>query len=114
MWQDTVIGMCQLAFVPAMAPTILGPDKPALSTSVGSAVIVTIIATTMATLRLWFATTTAALLVVIWTILALQKLSIDRRAAVATGQGRPPDVQDAAPRGSTTGNRSTPATDQTR
>jgi hypothetical protein len=100
MWQDTVIAICQLAFVPAMAPTIMGPDKPALSTSALNAVIVAIIATTMATLRLWFATTTAAFLVVIWMILALQKLSMDRRSSVGRGRRRSRAAGDAAPHSS--------------
>lgn len=79
MWQDVVLAICQLAFVPAMVPTLLGPDKPALSTSVMNAVIVTTIATTMATLGLWFAVSTAALIALIWAVLAVQKFKLDRQ-----------------------------------
>jgi len=78
MWQDTVIAVCQLAFVPAMIPTLRGKDKPAFSTSVLNAVIVTIIASTLATLHLWWAVSTALLIALIWVILAVQKYRIDR------------------------------------
>lgn len=79
MWQDTVIAICNLAFVPAMLPTILGNDKPALSTSVLNALIVSIIAFSLATLQLWLAFTSATVIAFIWAILAVQKLKLGRR-----------------------------------
>jgi hypothetical protein len=60
-WQDVVIALCQLAFLPSMLPTLLGKNKPAFSTSVMNAIIVAIIAGTMATLHLWFSVTTGGL-----------------------------------------------------
>jgi D-alanyl-lipoteichoic acid acyltransferase DltB (MBOAT superfamily) len=73
MWQDTIIALCQLAFLPSMLPTVFGKDKPAFSTSVMNAVIVAIIATTMATLHLWFSVITSSAIVLVWVILAVQK-----------------------------------------
>jgi hypothetical protein len=79
MWQDTVIAVCQLAFLPAMLPTLLGKDKPALTTSIANAVIVSIITFSLATLQLWFATITGAMIAAIWSILAIQKFAQDKR-----------------------------------
>lgn len=80
MWQDTVIALCQLAFLPAMLPTLRGKDKPALSTSASNAALVSIIAICLASLKLWFACATAAMMAAIWSTLALQKMKIDKLA----------------------------------
>ncbi|MCA9334237.1 hypothetical protein KC963_04265 [Candidatus Saccharibacteria bacterium] len=72
MWQDTVIAIGQLAFLPSMIPTLFGKDKPAFSTSVMNAIIVSAIVTAMATLHLWFAVVTGLLIVLVWMILAIQ------------------------------------------
>ena len=71
-WQDIVIAVCQLAFIPAMLPTVFGKEKPAFATSVMNFTIVTIIATCLASLHLWFAAGTAAPIAFIWLILAIQ------------------------------------------
>lgn len=73
MWQDTVIAICQLIFFPAMMPTVLGKDKPALSTSVLNALLVSIIAFCFFTLNLWFSVVTASLTAFLWVVLAVQK-----------------------------------------
>jgi D-alanyl-lipoteichoic acid acyltransferase DltB (MBOAT superfamily) len=73
MWQDTVIALCQLAFLPSMIPTLLGKDKPALSTSIANAIIVSIITMTFVTLQLWFSVITGTTTASIWAILAVQK-----------------------------------------
>lgn len=83
MWQDTVIAICNLAFVPAMLPTILGKDKPALSTSVLNAIIVSIIAFALATLDLWLAFSSAAIIALTWAVLAVQKILMKRNAVPA-------------------------------
>lgn len=70
MWQDTVIAICQLAFLPAMLPTLKGADKPTLATSATNAGLVSVIAASLATLKLWFACITAAMMAAIWAILA--------------------------------------------
>ena len=80
MWQDTVIAICQLAFLPAMLPSIRGKDKPAFSTSVMNAVIVTIITAMLFSLNLIFSGVTASLIAVCWIILAIQKYKINKSA----------------------------------
>lgn len=77
-WQDVVIAVCQLAFLPSMLPTLLGTDKPALITSVMNAVIVAIITFAMATLGLWFAVITGVTTSGIWVVLAFQKFKINK------------------------------------
>lgn len=79
MWQDTVIAVCQLAFLPSMIPTIAGRDKPAFSTSVLNAIIVGIITLTFVTLDLWFSVITGALTASIWATLAIQKYSMYKK-----------------------------------
>lgn len=72
-WQDIVIAVCQLAFLPSMLPTLLGKDKPALLTSIFNALIVSVITITMSTLHLWFSVATGTITAIIWLILAIQK-----------------------------------------
>lgn len=79
MWQDSVIALCQLAFLPSMIPTLVGKDKPALITSIMNALIVSIITLTFVTLDLWFSVFTGSVTVGIWTVLAVQKWRIDRK-----------------------------------
>lgn len=74
MWQDTVIALCQLSFVPALIPTIRGAEKPALTTCIMNAVIVCAIAVTQATLGLWYSVSTSSLTVIAWIVLTVQKL----------------------------------------
>lgn len=78
-WQDIVIASCQLAFLPSMLPTLLGKDKPALSTSIMNALIVAIITLTMSTLNLWFSVATGTLTSLIWAVLAIQKYQINKK-----------------------------------
>jgi hypothetical protein len=71
-WQDGVIAICQLAFIPAMLPTILGKKKPPFSTNVMNFVIVAIISSCLLSLSLWFAWASAVPIALIWLILAIQ------------------------------------------
>ncbi len=73
-WQDIVISIAQLCFIPAMIPSIRNKDKPALSTSFMNVVLVLTIAFCMFTLGLWFAAVTSLAIAATWAILALQKL----------------------------------------
>ncbi len=79
MWQDTVIAIAQLAFLPSMLPTLIGKDKPALSTSIMNSIIVGVITLTFVTLHLWFSVATGTLTVLIWATLAFQKWLISKR-----------------------------------
>lgn len=78
MWQDTVIAICQFLFVGSMIPTIRGDDKPALFTSLSSAIIVSVITFSLITLEMWLTAISAAMIMVAWSILAFQKYRIDR------------------------------------
>lgn len=71
-WQDIVIAICQLAFIPAMIPTVIGNNKPAFSTSLMNFIIVMIISTCLLSLQLWFAWASAVPIAIIWLILTLQ------------------------------------------
>jgi 4-hydroxybenzoate polyprenyltransferase len=71
-WQDVVIAICQLTFIPAMLPTVFGKNKPEFSTSLMNFVIVMIISTCLLSLRLWFAWASALPIALIWLTLALQ------------------------------------------
>lgn len=77
-WQDIVIAVCQICFLPAMIPTIKGKNKPAFSTSALNAMLVLIITGCLFSLHLWFASATAAPVAVIWVVLAVQKYNMDR------------------------------------
>jgi len=72
-WQDIVIGLAQILFIPAMIPTLLGTDKPAFVTSAFNSMLVGIITFCLFSLELWFASATAAPICIIWAILAIQK-----------------------------------------
>lgn len=78
MWQDTVIAICQLMFLPSMIPTLRGKDKPAISTSIMNGIIVTVITLTFVTLSLWFSVITGATTALIWFTLAVQKIRMNK------------------------------------
>jgi hypothetical protein len=78
MWQDTVIAICQFLFVVSLIPSVRSKDKPALATSLLSAVLVAIITATLFTLKLWLTTISAAMICVLWSVLAWQKYRLGR------------------------------------
>ncbi len=79
MWQDKVIAICQASFIVAMWPTIVGNDKPALSTCIMNTILVGIIGFTLGTLHLWLSLLTATSTAIIWAILSFQKAKIEKR-----------------------------------
>ena len=76
MWQDYVISACIIAFIIALFPMIVGPDKPALKSSVMTAGIQIVLTVTYVTLDLWFSVVTGAILFGCWATLAVQKWSM--------------------------------------
>ncbi len=78
MWQDTVIAICQFLFVVSLIPSVRGENKPALATSLFSAVLVAIITATLFTLKLWLTMISAAMIGLVWSVLAWQKYHLDR------------------------------------
>ncbi len=81
-WQDIVIFIGQWVFVIAIIPTILGKEKPALSTSIVTGTVLVIFALTYLTLKLWLSTISASMISAAWFLLALQKYNQNRRKKI--------------------------------
>lgn len=73
MWQDVVISICSWAGTIALLPSIFGKDKPALSSCVFTAVIVTTFGICYFTLGLFSAAASAWFLAAAWSVLAFQQ-----------------------------------------
>lgn len=72
-WQDVLLSVGQFVFVVALFPSVFSEDKPALSTSLTTGVVLIVFAFTYSTLRLWSGAVFAILVGVMWFILAVQK-----------------------------------------
>jgi len=72
-WQDVVITIGQTIFAVALIPSIIGKDKPALTSSLVTGTFLIIFAFTFATLSLWLAVISSTINGVLWFILAYQK-----------------------------------------
>ena len=72
-WQDFVFAGGQWVFIIALLPSILGKDKPALSTSVMTSVVLVAFAVSFATLSLWISAVSTACSAAAWVILGIQK-----------------------------------------
>lgn len=72
-WQDAALMGCNLAFLIALIPSIIGNDKPAKSTSLMTALALTLYTFTYSTLDLAFTTFVVAISAVAWWILYFQK-----------------------------------------
>jgi hypothetical protein len=77
-WQDIIIAGGQWIFLLALLPSIFGKDKPALTTSILTSVVLAILAFSYATLSLWISTISAMLVSSAWLTLAVQKYRINR------------------------------------
>ncbi len=77
-WQDIVISVGQLIFVLALLPSIVGKDKPAVSTSLINGVILAVFTFTFASLELWFSTISSAMISLAWFFLARQKYTLNK------------------------------------
>lgn len=71
-WQDLVLTVGQLIFVLALLPSILGPDKPAIGTSLITATVLVIFAAVDLTLNLIFTSVVVSITAVGWFVLAFQ------------------------------------------
>ncbi len=79
-WQDIVIFVGQWIFVIAIIPTILGREKPALSTSIVTGTVLVIFALTYATLDLLLSAVASSIISAAWFILAVQKHRQSRKS----------------------------------
>lgn len=78
-WQDWIFTIGTLIFVASLIPSITGPNKPSVYTSIPSAIVLAIFSLTYISLSFWFsaiATTTTA---ICWSILAIQKHKITKK-----------------------------------
>lgn len=74
-WQDKVLALGQGLFVLALIPTVMSTScKPPLSTSIPTAIILTVFAWTFSTLRLPWAANTSLASAVTWLIITIQQM----------------------------------------
>lgn len=77
-WQDFVFTTGQIIFIISLLPSILSKDKPALTTSVMTAVVLYVFAIVDITLNLFLTAFTVGVTAVGWSILAYQKYQLER------------------------------------
>lgn len=73
-WQDWVFSFGNIFLFIALIPSIRSEQKPALGTSIPTALVLTSFAISFASLSLWFGAVTVALAACGWYILAFQRL----------------------------------------
>lgn len=78
-WQDWVLSLGGFVILLSLVPTIRGDQKPALTTSVMTTVIVGVFTVTMATLGLWLSAVANGGIAIAWSVLALQRYQTVRR-----------------------------------
>ena len=74
-WQDIVLSVAQVIFAGALLPSVFGKDKPALTTSLVTGLLLIVLVFTFYTLELWFSAGSTAFLSAVWLVLAVQKFS---------------------------------------
>lgn len=79
MWQDYVFFVVQLTLALALLPSIYSKEKPHFKTSILMAICLFIITVTNLTLNLWLGAAGTFANVVMWMILAFQKLQKKQR-----------------------------------
>lgn len=73
-------------FAIALIPTVLGKDKPPISTSIMTSVILIVFAATFVTLDLWFSAISTVAAGSPWFILAIQKYFLNKKEKAAQSQ----------------------------
>lgn len=74
-WQDFVLIIGQIAFTVSLLPSIFSKDKPALTTSLISGVVLAVFSFVYISLSLYLAALGTAATGALWFILAFQKYS---------------------------------------
>lgn len=72
-WQDIILTVGNYIFAIALLPSVFGPDKPALSSSLMTGTVLAIFGVVYLSLGLVSSTFSVALTSVIWFVLAYQK-----------------------------------------
>ena len=71
-WQDYVLSAASFLVFGSLLPTVIGEHKLALATSLMTAVLVAIVASTLATLELWLAAAGNGAVALAWLTIAVQ------------------------------------------
>lgn len=79
-WQDAIFTVGGLVFAAALLPSLLGPDKPAWSTSFATGVFLCMFGVAYVSLDLFFAATVNVLEAIMWLALGAQVVIRDRMA----------------------------------
>lgn len=74
MWQDWIFALGSVVFMVALIPALRATEKPPVSTSLMTAMVLEIFATTQATLHLYVASIASVILAFEWATLAWQGL----------------------------------------
>jgi hypothetical protein len=73
-WQDWVMMVGSFIFALALIPSVRGKDKPAVSSSIITGTVLLVFTLCYATLGLWLSFGSTFLTVIMWYVLAIQKL----------------------------------------
>lgn len=73
-WQDAVFAVGSWLLSAALLPMVFGPHKPALSSSLFTAAILTVYALTWCSQSMYAAAASCGLTALLWYVLALQKV----------------------------------------
>ncbi len=84
LWQDWVFSIGTIIFAIALVPTLVSKNKPALSTSFTTGVVLLVFAITYVTLSLWFSAITTTITGTIWLIIFSQKYFSDKKPKTAS------------------------------
>lgn len=78
-WQDFVLSLCILCFNIALLPTLLSRHKPHVTTGIITAAFQIVAFSVYATLHLWYTGSMCLVNSLLWTIIVIQKLEMDKR-----------------------------------
>jgi len=74
MWQDYILTIVQVFFCLTLVPMLLTKEKPPLTSSISTGIALLASAAIFATLSLWLAAASQAIVGLQWLTLAIQKL----------------------------------------
>jgi hypothetical protein len=77
-WQDWTMMVGSFVFALALLPSVLSKEKPAVSSSIITGTTLLVFTVCYATMNLWLSFSTSLLTVIMWYILAIQKILIKK------------------------------------
>lgn len=81
-WQDIVLTVGGFIFSLALIPTVRAQDKPPLSTSIPTGIVLLFFAYTYFSLDLIVSTFSTLLMATLWLIVAKQKINMDKKSKI--------------------------------